>query len=505
MTRGGIPGALIRYLGGLTATQGDGAGDPFRVLHWQRRFIRGAFAQGVETAALSIGRGNGKTALVAAIAAATVNGPISQPRAESLLVASSFSQARIAFDHVLAFLQPAIQAAPWDFQVQDNAQRASIRYRPTGATLKVLGSDPKRAHGLAPVLVLADEPAQWPPSTSGRMLAALVTSLGKIEGGRLIALGTAPDDTAHWFSRWAHGGADYAQLHAAPADAPPYRRRTWKLANPSIDYFPTLEETIRRAAQRARADDAELTAFRALRLNSGTPDTGRSLLLAPDAWKACETPDLPDPDGPYVLGVDLGSGAAMSAVAAYWPQTGRLECWAAFPSNPDLAARGNKDGVGGLYERMYGRGELTLTGGRTVDVGELIGEAVNRWGVPSTVVADRWRQQELMDSLELAGVRAGTYMPRGMGFKDGADDVRRFRRAALEGKIRTPQSLLMRSAIGGAVTVSDTAGNAKLAKAKDSPERRDGHRDDAAAAAILAVAEGIRNPPRQRRGYLGVA
>ena len=94
------------------------------------------------------------------------------------------------------------------------------------------------------------------------------------------------------------------------------------------------------------------------------------MLLTADTWKQCERAALPDADGPYVLGVDLGSGAAMSAVAGYWPQTGRLECWAAFPADPDLATRGHKDGVGGLYQRMYDRGELTLTAGRTVNVGE---------------------------------------------------------------------------------------------------------------------------------------
>ena len=86
----------------------------------------------------------------------------------------------------------------------------------------------------------------------------------------------------------------------------------------------------------------------------------------------------------------------------------------------------------------------------------------------------------------------------GMGFRDGADDVRRFRRAAIEQKIKTPVSLLMRSAIAGAVVVSDPAGNSKLAKARDTHERRDGHRDDALAASILSVAEGIRTPPVKR-------
>ena len=37
-----------------------------------------------------------------------------------------------------------------------------IENRDTGAVMRAIGSDPSRAHGLAPVLVIADEPAQWP-------------------------------------------------------------------------------------------------------------------------------------------------------------------------------------------------------------------------------------------------------------------------------------------------------------------------------------------------------
>ena len=64
----------------------------------------------------------------------------------------------------------------------------------------------------------------------------------------------------------------------------------------------------------------------------------------------------------------------------------------------------------------------------------------------------------------------------------------------------------MRSALAGARTTSDSAGNVKIAKSKESSERRDGHKDDALVAAVLAVAEGIRNPPAPRRKgrYLGL-
>ena len=82
----GPAAALIRWIGQLPVTQGDGTGSPFPVLPWERRFLQGAFAPDVETAALSIGRGNGKTALVAAVGAAALEGPIAAPRAETIIV-----------------------------------------------------------------------------------------------------------------------------------------------------------------------------------------------------------------------------------------------------------------------------------------------------------------------------------------------------------------------------------------------------------------------------------
>ena len=83
--------------------------------------------------------------------------------AESVLVASSFDQGLIAFRHVLAFMHPKLDAAPRRWRVQDSANRATITDKQTGSMIRVIGSDPRRAHGLAPSLILADELAQWPP------------------------------------------------------------------------------------------------------------------------------------------------------------------------------------------------------------------------------------------------------------------------------------------------------------------------------------------------------
>ena len=501
MTR--LAPGLIEYLPSLTVTQGRLAGQSFTVLPWQRRFVRGAFAPGTQSAALSVGRGNGKTALLAGIACATLDGPLHMPRSETVIVASSFEQARIAFEHAVSFMGDKL-ADKRRWKVWDTAQQARIEDRQTGARVICLASDPRRAHGRAPVLVLADEPAQWPETTGERMVAALRTAAGKQPHSRFVALGTRPSDPEHWFAKALAGGSDYSQSHAAKANDKPFQRRTWMKANPSLDHMPDLLDAIRNEARQARMDPSLLASFEALRLNLGTSDTEVSVLLDAGLWQSIE--GEAERAGPVVWGVDLGTSAAQSAIAGYWPETGRLECLSAFPNQPSLAERGLRDGVGGLYAECARRGELLTLGGRAVDVTKLLRAALERLGKPSRVVADRWREAELRDALQAAGVPSAAFEARGMGFKDGAEDVRFFRRACADGAVTPLPSLLLRSAMAEARTVSDPAGNAKLSKGSQGG-RRLRARDDAAAAAILAVADGTRQParPKPRWRYRGAA
>ena len=275
---------------------------------------------------------------------------------------------------------------------------------------------------LAPVLVLADEPAQWPDTTGERMVAALRTAAGKQPHSRFVALGTRPADAGHWFAKMLSGGASYAQNHTANAGDPKFQRRTWSKANPSLPAMPDLLAAIRNEAIQAKADPALLASFEALRLNLGTDDVAVTTLLSAGLWQDIEGEAVPG--GACVWGVDLGTSAAQSAVAAYWPETGRLECVAAFPHEPSLAERGLRDGVGGLYAECAKRGDLIQVGGRTVDIEMLLRAALERFGRPARVVADRWREAELRDTLEAAGVPMAAFEARGMGFRDGAEDIR---------------------------------------------------------------------------------
>ena len=269
-TGAAIARQIIEYIGTLEMVGGDKDGEPFTVLPWEARFIRGAW-RGPGDAGLSVGRGNGKSALVAALGCAVVDpaGPLGGRRREVIAVAASFEQSRIIFEDVLAFLSERYDLGRKDrWRLLNSAQKALLEYRETGARIRCIGSDPGRAHGMRPFLALLDEPAQWDRAKADRMLAAIRTGLGKIPGSRLIALGTRPADETHWFSRMLVS-APYSQVHAARADDPPFWQRTIKRANPSADHLPSLRARIIEEQTEARRDPDALAAYKALRVEYG--------------------------------------------------------------------------------------------------------------------------------------------------------------------------------------------------------------------------------------------
>ena len=366
--------------------------------------------------------------------------------------------------------------------------QATLEYRPTGARIKCIGSDPKRAHGLRPFLVLFDEPAQTEAGSSEALVSALRTGLGKTPGSRLIALGTLPADGQHWFSQMLRD-APYHQLHAAAKDAPLYRATTWALANPSMKHLPSLKAEIKALAAAAKRDGVMLQSFKSLRLNMGLPDTVSGVLLEADLWESIEGDA--HRDGPYILGLDLGGSTAQSAAAGWWPKTGRLEGFAVFPTSPDLATRATNDGAGSLYSECHRRGELLLAGDMVSDVAELLSEALSRWGKPAAIAADRFKKAELIGHLNALDFPTAALVLRGMGWRDGAEDVRAFQLAALQGHVTPVKSFLLRASMSEARLTGDVAGNWKLAKGSEGG-RRSRAKDDVVAAAILAVAVGRR-------------
>ncbi|WP_419166412.1 hypothetical protein [Candidatus Palauibacter sp.] len=500
--------ALIASLEAAPIGDGDLLGEPFRTLPYQRRFLRGAFRPGVLRAGLSLARGGGKTGLASALALDAIrpDGVLHRPGGETVLVASSFAQARLGFEAVRASLE--LLGEDGAYRIRDQQNLADATHKKTRARLRVSGADNRRAHGWRVNLVIGDEPAQWGPR--GELLAAAIrTALGKRAGARALFIGTRPATDAHFFARLLDevDPSVYAQVHAAAPDDPPFRVSTWRKANPGLAHGLPDIEALRAEARLAKRDPTELATFRALRLNQGTSEVDVRMLVDALVWRGVEVETLPPAEGPVAFGVDLGGTAAFSACAAYWPRTGRLEGFVSCGREPALAQRALADGVAGVYETMRDAGELVQLGGRVVPVGPFIAEAVRRYGVPQAIAADRWRDGELEDGVNEARLTLPPPTWRGQGWRDGGADVRAFRTAVLEGGVAAPVSLAMRAALAEAKTVSDPAGNEKLAKAGEGQHRRRG-RDDLAAAIVLAVAEGQRREagkPKPRWRYAGAA
>ena len=492
-----LPSTLVNYVGRVLRA--------FSVQPWERDFMN-RFEASSRDAAISVPRGSGKTKLAAAIGCAVVDPRSAFHGGEVVSCASSFAQARTVFEDALDLLGPVIakggtgKGGAW--RIQDSVKHCELQHRQSKARLRCVGADPAGLHGLRPRLVVADELAVWSSTKIDRALAALRTGLGKVPNSRMLAIGTRPATEDHPFAKMLSDPEVLSIVYAAAADDDPLAWSTVVKANPSLRVMPALRKELRKEMRLAALDPAALASWQALRLNMGVEDCEQTnILITADTWKSIEG-DVPA-SGRCTWGIDTAEGTAMCGLAAYWPDTGRLDAIAVFPSHPSLKERGLADGVGRLYTDCASRGELLTLGRMAPDMTALCAEGLARFGRPVRVVADRERLRTLKDALH-ATVPTVPLVARGMGFRDGSEHVRVFRRGVLEGVVRPVTSLLLRAACASARIVYDVAGSGKLAKGSESG-RRARHRDDAIAAAILAVWAGIGSPLSSPRwSYSGV-
>jgi len=488
----------IIYLHSLTVPEGPRAGQVLMLADYQKNFIRGALADDILVGVLSIGRGNAKTALAAGLCLLSLMGVLdNQPKREIILAARNRDQAKIAFNFVLGFIEGLPDNEREKFVVRRGA-KLEIEYNHNGdGLIRCIAADAKSILGGAPTLAVMDERAAWDRERGDALENAILSGLGKRDGRALIISTSAADD-ANTFSRWLDDPppGTYVQEHRPDFGLPADDLESLLVANPgAAEGIGATPEWLVAQARRAIArGGSALSSFRNLNRNERVSTEDRSVLVTIDEWLSAEVnpDDLPARDGPCILGVDLGGSRSMSAAAMYWPETGRLEAVGTFPSKPGLAARGASDGVQGRYVEMADRLELLTMGENTVPPGPWLADIARRLdGQPiAAVVGDRFRHAEFTEAMEAAGLSRVPFIWRGFGWKDGSEDVERFRRALFDGQIKTVPSLLLRSAFADAITLIDPAGNSKLVKGRSLG------RIDAAAAAVLAIAEGVRRSAR---------
>jgi phage terminase large subunit-like protein len=503
---------VITFIQSLPCTSGPLAGKNFVLHEWQKKFIRSVYKttktgeRRVRTAVLSVGRSNGKTALAATLALCHLAGPESESRGEVYSAANDRFQSSRVFNELAAI----IQRTPW------LNGRCSIRRYPkeiedfvTGSLFVSLSADAPTKAGLAPSFVIVDELGQ---ARNRELYDVLATAMGKRAEPLLMVISTqAPRDEAVLSTLIDYGlrvnrgevkdDSFHLTLYAAPLDANPWSIKTWRLANPALGEFRSLEDVKRLAAQAQKMPAAELS-FKNLILNMRCDSVAHFLNVI--VWKACG--EAVDEDAlrgrPCFAGLDLGATRDMTAlVLVFANAVGRIDSFDVLPfcwlPGETLEEHENNDRM--PYTLWARQGYLQTFEGRTTDpkaVALKIAELHGLYNIQA-LAFDRWRIEDIKRELDAIGCTV-TLVPWGQGFKDMGFAVDALERFVEEKNIRHGGHPVLGMAAGNAKIEKDAAGNRKLSK------RKSVGRIDPLVAMCMALGVATRPvPPLDVRSLIG--
>ena len=270
---------------------------------FQNRFIGHALASGVDTAVLSLPRGNGKSWLAGYLATRVLSpeDELFQPGTESVLGAGSIEQARIVYRFVRDELEPS-----GEYRFADSAQRIGITHKDSHTRLRIISSSGKTAMGIVGCpLAILDEPGSWETTGGQLMYDAIQTAMGKPNSPlKAVYIGTvAPAHRGWWpelVERGSHGSVYVQALRGSPERWDDWREI--KRCNPLTAISPEFRAKLREERDEARKDSRLRARFLSYRMNRPTADESTVLLTTED-WKLMLPRPVPERKGAQGLGV----------------------------------------------------------------------------------------------------------------------------------------------------------------------------------------------------------
>ena len=465
---------VLAFLRALPIVSGIKAGGKLELLDFQDRFVRGVYGnvddlgrRRVRLAALSVARGNGKSAMMAGLSLAHLLGPMKEPHGETYAAALDREQAGVLYRMTRAF----IEATPWmAAAVNIRDWHKEIIHEDSQSIWRALTSDARKAHGLAPSFWIADEVAQW---RSRELWDNLATGMGKRTQALGVTISTQAADGLHFFSEMLDAepsSTEYVQLHTAPKDCALDDRSAWRAANPALGKF-LNEDQFADAAARANRSPSFEPSFRLLNLNQRVAAEGRFIEQAD--WEANGEPfEAIELEGRACYGgLDLSSTRDLTALSLWFPEEGKVLTWHWVP-NDTISERVVRDRV--PYDRWSEGGWMERTNGRATDrlaIARRLADVRQSYDVKG-IAFDRWRFEDLAKLLNDEGIELPLveFVP---GFKSYAPACDSFERAVLERRMRHNNNPLLRWQAGNVIVETDAAGNRKPTKSK-SLDRIDG-------------------------------
>ena len=436
------------------------AGQPLVLPDFGVSFIRDALT--AKESLLCVARKNAKSAIVAVLLLGFLVGPLKSRGWRGGVASISKEKA----GELKAQMQAIAEAAGLP-GLRFYRSPAPGRVESATGMVDLLAAD-TGAHASGLDLAVFDEIGLVPESQ--REFVASLRSSTSAKAGRFLALsihGHGPFIPEMLVRRNDEGVCIH--LYQPDASAALDDEAAWYAGNPGLGTIKSLEH-MRHEARRVLATPGDQAFFKAHEMNL-PQHPGKQLIVSPADWEKCLT-RKPERVGRCVVGFDLGGAAAMCSLVAYWIETGRVECYAAFPGEPALDVRGKRDGVGNLYCQLNAAFELwTYEGTRVTPVAQFLEDCADKLhGSPVTVAgADRFRKAEAEEAMQKAGL-PWPLTWRGTGASktaDGSFDVRAFQRLVLLGKWHVAHgAAVLTQAIAGAGIRYDEAGNPALDKQK---------------------------------------
>lgn len=464
------------------APEGEHIGKPILLQPFQRKFVLEVYDStvGTHTAILSIGRKNGKTALIACLLLAHLCGPEAVQNSQIVSGAQSKEQAAVVFE----LARKIVEMSPILSKL--------VRIQPSGKRLvglsknvlyRALSAEGKTAHGLSPILAILDEVGQVVGPTD-KFVSAITSAQGAYSNPLLIAISTQAPTDADLLSTWIDAQKNapdprvVCHVHSAPEGCNIDDRKAWAAANPAMGKFRSIAD-IEKQCKQALELPANEPEFKNLVLNMRVDATAP--FVTGSVWKANGAECGPIEGKKVWGGLDLSSVNDLTALELVTDDGGvHSQFW--LPEE-GLREKSRKDRV--PYDLWAKQGLLNTTPGRAIEyeyIAECLRGVFDRCDV-QVMAFDRALFQHLRQWLVKAGFsedELAKFVPYGQGTLSMTPALRELEVRLLGEKLRHGNHPILEMCAKNATVVGDSG-------ARKFDKRKQTRRIDGMVALAMAV------------------
>lgn len=454
--------------------EGSKVGQKVKLADFQIKFILDVYDNPhiTDEAILSIARKNAKTGTIAFLVLAHVVGPEAVQNSRIVSGARSREQAAEVYNYAskCAELSPLLRG-----KIRTIPSQKKIVGLAMNVEYQAISADAKTAHGKSPIVAILDEVGQVVGPTDD-FIDAIETAQGAYENPLMIYISTQAQSDADFFSLIIDNALlnkppkTVCHLYETPEDADLLDEEKWKLSNPALGLFRSLQD-MRKQAKKAVDIPSTENRFRNLNLNQRV--SRNTPLFSKNQWKKCGgvvdvTPDMCEE---LYGGLDLSKRTDLTAfvLLGKYNDIWYAFCWFWLPARrrEDLIERSKKDRT--PYDLWANAGLINVVQANTINyrfIAKDLAKITKNLNIKG-VAFDRWRMDVLKEALEEESVDLNM-IDWGQGFKDMAPAIDAIEEYVINNQFNHGDNPVLTMCMANSMVISDPAENRKLDKTKTS-------------------------------------